>query len=158
MRKVFTLFSKIVYYKMKNILLQKNILRKGFMKMKKKWGLVFVLFVIVSTICVAQTSEDRQRLVGTWVVVDGLAAAVGASYVFRADGTYTWTGSTPHQTGFWGIGGGGTTTIYFIADENVNNNRHPWIWNFSISPDGKFLHTFRQDARGDTTILILRRQ
>lgn len=99
----------------------------------------------------AQSSSDAQRLVGTWEVEKG-TSDVGATYVFNADGTYTWTSSTSSepQTGYWGLGpfenlGG---NMYFMTERTINNGDIPTLWFFALSPDGKYFHLVRETRNG----------
>ena len=93
--------------------------------MKKTVVFVVLAMVLIGS-CAAQSANDAQRLVGTWVTEDG------KTLVFNANGTGTgsgWRDSDRDGNIFWGVSISGILGIRF-PNEN-------WEQIFFLSPDSK---------------------
>ena len=77
----------------------------------KKAVFVVVLTMGVISFCAAQSANDAQRLVGTWVSDNGM------TFVFNANGTGTASGFNMGLTFdgnlFWGVSTSGVISIKF---------------------------------------------
>jgi len=94
-----------------------------------KKTIIFVVFAMVMIYsCAAQSANDAQRLVGTWVSEDNRS-----TFVFNANGTGTYTGSdSKTENRFWGV----TFTGEIFISETGNYGS---LFKFALSPDGKRL-------------------
>ena len=91
----------------------------------KKTFVFFILFLFLSVILVAQSSNSDQQIVGTWVNEND-----GSRVVFNSNGTMS--GSIFNRD----------CTRYAIAGEIIaiyNNNREASAFEFRISNDGRTL-------------------
>jgi hypothetical protein len=90
----------------------------------KKACCFVVLAMLVIGFCAAQSANDAQRLVGTWVSVDGIQ-----TYVFNANGTGTYTAGGETSNIFWGVSFSGQLCTYSDRLEREAT--------FFLSPDGR---------------------
>ena len=88
----------------------------------KKTVIFFVLAMVVIGSCAAQSANDAQRIVGTWVSTDGKTTCV-----FNANGTGTWAG----ENIFYGISS--TGELYMML-ANGSDRDHSTLY---MSPDGR---------------------
>ena len=98
-----------------------------------KKAVIFVVFVMVVVgSLAAQSANDAQRIVGTWVSEEGY------TFVFNANGTGTCSnyGSSYNGNIFWGVSVSGNL---YIKYPNTSSDS-----NIFLSPDGK-----RMIYRGD---------
>jgi hypothetical protein len=86
----------------------------------KKLGLFLIVFVLVATFCFAQSSNDTQRIVGTWL------SPGGTTFVFNSDGTFTQDSNSGR---------------YFISSGKLITevNRIYRIYNIYISSNSRIL-------------------
>jgi len=89
----------------------------------KKAVIFVVLAMVVIGYCAAQSANDAQRIVGTWVTEDGRY-----TFVFNANGTGTLNGDNI----FYGISAGGKIGI---QRSKISSNVD--FYDLFISPDGK---------------------
>jgi len=91
----------------------------------KKAVVFVVLAMLVICSCAAQSANDAQRIVGTWVSEN--ISNYTRTFVFNANGTGTRTDSDDGKTFnfFWGVSASGELFI----DGN--------FFKFALSPDGK---------------------
>jgi len=91
----------------------------------KRAFVFFILFLCLSMVLVAQSSNSDQQIVGTWINENG-----GSRVVFNSNGTMS--GNIFNRD----------CTKYAIAGEIIaiyNNNREASAFEFRISNDGKTL-------------------
>jgi hypothetical protein len=102
----------------------------------KKIVVLIVLAIIVICPCAAQsTSNDAQRIVGTWTQVNDtlLLFPAGTVWVFNANGTGTCAG----ENFYYGISASGGINIISYGNDDLT------IWDLLgdnelfISPDGR---------------------
>ena len=86
----------------------------------KKFGVCLVLILVLGTACFAQSTNDAQRIVGTWFNVD---TQPGKSITFNSNGTFS---------GYLGDG------RYFISNGKLFLDREI-IYNYYFSSDGRIL-------------------
>ena len=94
----------------------------------KKAVIFVVLAMVVISFCAAQSANDAQRIVGTWV------SEQGYTYVFNANGTGTSSGSDDsHLNGniFWGISISGNVSIKYSGYSSQFKDE------IYLSPDSK---------------------
>ena len=93
----------------------------------KKAVIFFVLAIVLISFCAAQSTNDAQRIVGTWVSENGI------TLVFNVSGTGTSSGfsvSSANGNIFWGLSiSGGICIIYpnGLCSEKI----------YYLSPDGQ---------------------
>jgi len=98
----------------------------------KKLGICMVLiFIVVGTPCFAQSNNDAQRIVGTWVQTGSSATW---TYTFNSNGTFTYTDSYNNKYNFNGR--------YFISSGKIiiKIEQDSITMEYYISPDGKVLY------------------
>ena len=97
--------------------------------MKNKWSAVFFILSLFffSIDCNAQTPNNEQRLVGTWIREDN-GSLNGTIWIFNSDGTGSWQG---------------TSTRYGVAANKLivlrQNSDYVYSYEYFISTDGKTL-------------------
>jgi hypothetical protein len=128
---IFTILWKTLYLINKErMFFNSNVLRRVF-KMKGKLGFSFVFLLVFgfsSFSCFAQSSNNDQRIVGTWICTYDNGTA---TLVFNANGsgTYSWTGSDP----------GSETFTYGISLSDVIYTTYHRTITLYFSPDGRTL-------------------
>ena len=92
----------------------------------KRFGVFVVLTVLLVSSCAAQSVNNAQRIIGTWVDNN-----TGKTWVFNANGTVSGTDEDgddfQYKFGF-------TDTKLVFSDDSTLN-----VFNFSISSDGRTL-------------------
>jgi len=104
----------------------------------KKLGICLILFFsFLGTSCFAQSNNDAQRIVGTWV------EANGSSFTFNSNGTFSsisTINSDYNENGNYFISG---SKIIFKIRTDVS------IYDFYISQNGRILAINWSDSRED---------
>jgi len=93
--------------------------------MKKTVIFVFLAMVVIG-FCAAQSANDAQKIVGTWVSGDGKTTVV-----YNANGTGTDTSGRETINFFWGVSASGEIALYDSTGENFN------FIKFAMSLDGR---------------------
>ena len=94
----------------------------------KKTVIFVVLAMVLFGSCAAQSANDAQRIVGTWV--EELGSIKLATYVFNANGTGTVSYDGKTYNIFWGVSSSGELTA--IGQEWGNSTGK-----FFLSSDGR---------------------
>jgi hypothetical protein len=102
----------------------------------KKTIIFVVLAIVLIASCTAQSTNDAQKIVGTWVSV---FSEREQTFVFNANGTGTVTnkdrdGGVETKNIFWGISASGE--IFLCANPDGTNGNYS---KFSMSPDGRIM-------------------
>ena len=102
----------------------------------KKTVIFVVLAMVVVGFCAAQSANDAQRIVGTWVSEEGY------TFVFNANGTGTGSGfsdsySSLNGNFFWGVSISGEIGIKitrgtFVRATYLSPDSRRMIWNDSV--------------------------
>ena len=97
----------------------------------KKAIIFVVLAMVLLGACAAQSANDAQRIVGTWVSTDGKT-----TFVFNTNGTGTVSGYHSDIDGnlLWGITASGELFISYLKDKPDGRGDYS---NFAMSPDNK---------------------
>jgi hypothetical protein len=108
----------------------------------KKAIIFVVLAMVVVGFCAAQSANEAQRLVGTWIgTFSNNTTTTTITYVFNANGTGTLTGADGKTSNiFWGISVSGE--IYISFNNNGIGTRDTTFIKFAMSPDGKRLFCY----------------
>jgi len=102
------------------------------MKRNLIFALGFLLFFgFVSVNCNAQSSNNEQRIVGTWVDETN-----GSTTTFNANGTGTGTGEGAITSGTFKYGVAGNKIAVVLSD---GRDSVTFVFDFYISSDGKTL-------------------
>jgi len=98
----------------------------------KKLGICLVLIlVVVGTPCFAQSNNDAQRIVGTWVKTE---PSITYTYTFNPNGTFTYTDSRSNDYNRNGR--------YFVSNGKLIvrvEDGYTYIMDYYCSSDGKVL-------------------
>jgi hypothetical protein len=87
----------------------------------KKFGIFLIFFILVGGFCFAQSNNDSQRIVGTWV------SSGGQTYIFNSDGTFTGNSSGNYFLS-------GTKLVWIERDGFYASSI-----NYFLSPNGRIL-------------------
>ena len=98
--------------------------------MKKVVVFVVLAMVVIGSLA-AQSTNDAQKFVGTWVVERG-----SRTFVLNANGTGTLTSSNGETKNiFWGISASGE--LYITGYSSLGSYYSNGYFKYFLSPDGK---------------------
>jgi len=94
----------------------------------KKFGICLILaFFVFGTSCFAQSNNDAQRIVGTWIHGSGL------SYTFNSNGTWSYISSTGSSNNGNYFFSGSKIILKLITSNDAD------VYDFYFSPNGRIL-------------------